>query len=397
MNKEELLNALLDDKVYADTLLARMEEMQNKKYLAEHKYTIWQNQDGKWVTYINDNTKRKQISAVTKEKLETKIINYYKSLEDNPTLNDCFNLWIEEKLKTDICKGTYDRYKNDYLRFFNNTEIQNKKIKYITENDLTCFVKTQIKELKLSNKAYANLRTILMGIFKYAKTNKYTDISISVFFKDLELSRKIFTNKPKDKYSQVYIDDEIGILINKLCEYKTIMAYAIAFDFYTGLRVGELCCIKWSDINGNDLHIQRQLIVYKDRPRHCNRVVVDYTKSEAGYRHIILTEKALEVLNAVKSINRNQTLVFGANNKPICDSSFNNILRKACNDCGIKYRSMHKIRKTYGTTLIDNDVDDSFITEQMGHSDINTTRKYYYYSNKNRDKYKKQLDKALGY
>ena len=37
---------------------------------------------------------------------------------------------------------------------------------------------------------------------------------------------------------------------------------------------------------------------------------------------------------------------------------------------------MHKIRKTYGTTLIDSDVDEGFITEQMGHSDISTTKNY---------------------
>ncbi|MEE0649941.1 tyrosine-type recombinase/integrase [[Clostridium] scindens] len=43
---------------------------------------------------------------------------------------------------------------------------------------------------------------------------------------------------------------------------------------------------------------------------------------------------------------------------------------------------MHKIRKTYGKTLIDSDVDEGFITEQMGHSDISTTKKLYYFINK---------------
>lgn len=38
---------------------------------------------------------------------------------------------------------------------------------------------------------------------------------------------------------------------------------------------------------------------------------------------------------------------------------------------------MHKIRKTYGTTLIDNNVDDALVAEMMGHKDISTTKKYY--------------------
>ena len=41
------------------------------------------------------------------------------------------------------------------------------------------------------------------------------------------------------------------------------------------------------------------------------------------------------------------------------------------------------IRKTYGTLLLDSDIEDSLVMEQMGHSDIATTRRYYYYSIKN--------------
>ena len=58
---------------------------------------------------------------------------------------------------------------------------------------------------------------------------------------------------------------------------------------------------------------------------------------------------------------------------------------------------MHKIRKTYGTTLIDGGVDESIIIEQMGHSDIHCTKQYYYFSNKNREKKQSQLSKAIGY
>ena len=58
---------------------------------------------------------------------------------------------------------------------------------------------------------------------------------------------------------------------------------------------------------------------------------------------------------------------------------------------------MHKIRATYGTTLIDNDVDDSFVIEQMGHSDIKCTRQYYYFSNKSEAKKIEQIDNAIGW
>ncbi|MDO5126653.1 MAG: tyrosine-type recombinase/integrase, partial [Eubacteriales bacterium] len=79
----------------------------------------------------------------------------------------------------------------------------------------------------------------------------------------------------------------------------------------------------------------------------------------------------------------------------ISGHAFNKKLTRVCNALGINKRSMHKIRKTYGTTLIDNNVDDSVIAEMMGHTDITTTRKYYYYSNKAESTKVEQVTKAL--
>ena len=84
-------------------------------------------------------------------------------------------------------------------------------------------------------------------------------------------------------------------------------------------------------------------------------------------------------------------------NKRFWTNTFNDRLYKACDKCGLPRRSMHKIRKTYGTTLIDANVDDSLIMEQMGHSDIATTRKYYYYSNKNSQNNQNQIEKAISF
>ena len=56
---------------------------------------------------------------------------------------------------------------------------------------------------------------------------------------------------------------------------------------------------------------------------------------------------------------------------------------------------MHKIRKTYGTMLIDSGADDSTVMEQMGHSDITTTRKFYYFSNKSQAEKIEQVKRAI--
>ena len=69
---------------------------------------------------------------------------------------------------------------------------------------------------------------------------------------------------------------------------------------------------------------------------------------------------------------------------------------RICKELDVDYKSNHKIRKTYGTMLLDSDVDESIIAEQMGHEDITTTSKYYYFSNKVEDKKREQVTKAIG-
>lgn len=49
----------------------------------------------------------------------------------------------------------------------------------------------------------------------------------------------------------------------------------------------------------------------------------------------------------------------------------------------IKRKSQNKIRKTYGTILIDSGINESLIISQMGHTDIKTTKGYYYKNRKN--------------
>ncbi|MCD8370474.1 MAG: tyrosine-type recombinase/integrase [Clostridiales bacterium] len=57
-------------------------------------------------------------------------------------------------------------------------------------------------------------------------------------------------------------------------------------------------------------------------------------------------------------------------------------LPRLCNKPGIYRKSPHKIRKTYGSILLDSHVDNRMITDQMGHTDIGCTENYYHRNRK---------------
>jgi len=71
--------------------------------------------------------------------------------------------------------------------------------------------------------------------------------------------------------------------------------------------------------------------------------------------------------------------------------------RLVCDKLGLSRRSSHKIRKTYGTTLLDAKVDDALVAKQMGHKDVATTRKLYYFCNASEDSKRQQVAQAITY
>ena len=372
-----------------------IEMRERKLYLQKHDNKIWQGKNGKWYTYVGD---RKLVKRNDLPSLESYIANYYAEKEDNPTFDILFHQWVESKLETgEIVKSTYDRYLIDYQRYFKDENLSYMKIRIITEDDLDIFIRTVISKHELTQKMYSNFRTILLGTFKYAKRRHYTDISISNFFSDIDISRRVFKQNPQNLENAVFNTDELPILIEYLQRHGTIGNLGLIFAFESGVRCGELAALKFSDVSNDILHVQRQEIVYKsDEAGKQVHEIVEYTKTEMGNRYIYLPSGATALLTVLRLKNPDSDFIFAENGKRFYKTCFNNYLKKACRECGIPERTMHKIRRTYGTTLIDNNVEDSLIMSQMGHTDISTTRKYYYYANKDDDYKRNQIESSIG-
>ena len=281
---EEVLNYLVECGTLDLAGVCRDMDMDNdRKYLNMHDNKIWQRKDGSYCTHL-PNEKRQLIVRKKKVDLERAIIQYYKASEDRPTVENVFYRWLEDRYKyKEISKGTYDRYENDFKRFFTGTGLINMQVAKVSEDELEDFIRESIVEHGLSAKGFSGLKTIVNGIFKYAKKKKYTDMSISYFFSDLDIPKRTFKSIKKSPEEQVFSEDEIPHMLEYIDDNITIENLGLKFALLTGIRSGELTAVKYSDITGNELHIQRQEIIYKgDTSRKNIHEIVDYTKTEAG-------------------------------------------------------------------------------------------------------------------
>lgn len=403
MSDAELLKYAIENGIIDTALVQKKIEMQKREeILKRHPYKIWESKNGSWYTYLPDEEKSRVLKKRKIEKMiQDCIVDYYLEIEQHPCFREAYFRWIAEKEEfEEIGKNSITRYDNDFKRFFPPEEPFCKiRLCDMTDSDLEHFIKRTIKAKQLTPKSYAGLRLLIIGVFKFSKREKYTDYSISSFFRDLSLPKNIFRKVVKEKEYEVFSDKELESLMKYFNANPTIVNLGLMIEFLTGTRVGELSSLKRIDnAKRNVLKIRRTECTYFDKEKKSRITIVkDFPKTDSGIRDIILPEHAQRVLDRIIGLNPDGEYLFMRDGKRITGRMFNYYIQKACKEVGIKPRSTHKIRKTYASTLLASGVDDAIVLNQMGHSDISTTHTYYHYDITNDETRLKKINEAINF
>lgn len=379
MSDAELLKYAIENGMLDTALVQERIEMQRRKELLEkHPYSVYQGTDNKWYTYLPDEERgRIRKKRNSKEEIENVVIKYWKEKLDNPTVENVFLEWVNNKLELkEISKATYDRYKQDFDRFF--YKFGNRKIKDVTELEIEDFMSHSIAEFALTAKAFSNLRTLVFGIFKRAKKKKYVNFSITQVISDMEIAKKSFKKTVKEDYEEVFMDDEEPKVVRYLEENQDILNLGILLLFKTGMRVGELVAVKYSDITGNVIKIRHTETRYKDESGKTVFEIKETPKTDAGIRDVIIPKDYIWIIRKMRLLNPFGEYIMTKNGERIRTYTVRKRLNLICKRTGVYRKSPHKIRKTYGTILLDNDVDRTLIIGQMGHTDIECTERHYH-------------------
>lgn len=377
--KSEILQYAIDNDMIDSVFIQEQIKMQrNEELLSKHPYKIWEGKDGKWYSYFPDKEKGRVLKKRnTEELIKDEIIAYWKKQESNPTISDIYSEWINGKVqREEITKATRDRYNRQYEQCF--LDFGKHKIKSISEYDIEEFVLDTIYNCKLTQKGFSNLRTLILGIFKLARRKRLVSFSISELMNDMDISKKLFRRNVKSDDEQVFTTDELPKVLGYLKENPDIVNLGIFLLFKTGLRIGELAALKKTDITQNIIHISKTEIHYNDGAGNVIYEVRDSPKTEAGIRDVVVPDSGLRILNRIRLLNPFGEYLFERRGKRIRTYVFRERLRNICRKLDITMKSPHKIRKTYGSILIDNNVQESLVINQMGHTDIKTTKKHYY-------------------
>ena len=367
-----------DTITYESTYLFVREAMRIRKekaYLDNHKYKVYQGSDGRWYTRfpIKEGGSFQKAYRTMEEAIHG-IIFFYESLEAIPTLEELFYEAMNRKLdEGSISKSTYTRNSYDFIRFY--SEFGKEKVDRVSPDDLEEFIRLQKKKFFLDTKGYGHLIGVTRIIFKYARRKKLIDFRVEDVISDMDWGKNAFRTEREDE-EEVFTDEEVEKLSLYFKGDPNGKHLGLLLCFLTGLRIGELSALKWEDVTDHEITIRRTETSWSiDGEFRCE--VKNLPKTRAGKRRVPIPIQGWWIIDKLRELNPDGEYVFMMNGSRSRTIYFRKAMEKACDAVGIKRRSPHKIRKTYASILLDNNVGEKMVIENMGHTNIATTNGSY--------------------
>ena len=405
-------NDIIEMDEMLDKVLEMRKRIQQIKQIKEmHPYEIHSTEKSGWFTNVDDAsqpTGKRKIRRANEESFWDAMIDwYFTHTEKNITFRQLFDKWINWKT-TPNNEANIKRIQTSWKAYYLNEPLSKKlletPVSKITSLMLREWAESLMKIHQPDTKKFSRMFSIVNQCFEFASDEDIAIVNDNTWQKarkKLNKSLMSQSSTPVDE-TQVFTDEErrqIKIMVREdLIKYKhhpTSAGLQILFLFETGLRIGECCGLKWSDIKNNRLYIRRQA----DNSR-----VKEWTKTTSGYRDIPLTREAQRILKEVAEFNNEQGYtaewIFQSNNPKydyrLSYNSADRKLRKLCIRLDSEMKSPHKCRKTCISTLLDNpNVNNRTVQKFAGHSDLATTYKFYNFERKSKEEQAEAIDNAL--
>ena len=365
-----------------------------KEILQKHPYRVWEGKNGKWYTYLDSDGKKKLTKRTTKKDIEDLIVSYWRELETGETIEDTFKEWNDWKLETGkIERSSHMKNKVVFNRHYK--EFGKRKIRDVKPDEFLDFLESQVPKYNLTAKGFANLKTVTKGFLKRARRRKVISWNVEYMLTEIDISERDYRRVVKEDSEEVYNEEEARLLKTTLMQNMDDLNTGLLLLFVTGLRIGELAALKHIDIEEDCVHVRRTETVYREEDGNYVCTVKDFPKTEAGIRRVVVPESYQWLLKKIRLNNPFGEWAFEKKGKRIKSCNFTKRLRELNKELGISHKSPHKIRKTYVSMLMDNNVDTRMVIDQVGHSSILVTQKYYYRNRKTIEK-KQEILREIG-
>ncbi|MBE6141333.1 MAG: site-specific integrase [Erysipelotrichaceae bacterium] len=282
-------------------------------------------------------------------------------------IKDITVLWRDNK-KQFVKESTYSAYclllTNHIIPYFGNKE-------EFVEDDVQQFVLKSLKD-GLSEKTIKDIIVVIKMIQKFGAKNKLMPLNqIDV----------LFPSKTSKKSLEIMSKDNQKKLFEYLKENFSFKNLGIVICLCTGMRIGELCALKWNsfDMDNNVVKVRHtvQRIYVVDEEVRYTKIVVNEPKTKESNRDIPLSSELIKIIKPLMKIVNYEFYVLSNEEKPIEPRTYRNYYKRVLKNLGIPYLKFHGLRHSFATRCIESKNSVKTVSVILGHSNITTTMNLY--------------------
>ncbi len=304
---------------------------------------------------------------------EQEISHFLPGENQDITLFQAAGEWLECK-RSSFKESTLVKYQNMLQCYIlpalgecRISSINRKQVKNFTQSLLNSGGR---KGNGLSAKTVSDTLSLLRGILKFALEN---DIQVNYIACNLP-------SKQNPRPLRVFGIGEQQTLCKYLSENMTYSNLGILLSLFTGLRVGELCALKWGDISFSDrtLHVQRtmQRLQTEEKGGAKTKILISTPKSKCSERKIPLMDGILKRLSAMRKPPETFFLT-GSQTDFMEPRTMQNRFKAVLRACGLADANFHALRHTFATRCVEAGGDAKSLSEILGHANVKITLNRY--------------------
>lgn len=158
----------------------------------------------------------------------------------------------------------------------------------------------------------------------------------------------------------------------------SITSAAILLCMYTGLRIGELCGLKWEDIDFLNGIISVKRTVQRINRCGFSEIMIGAPKSRHSIRQIPVPSFVLQQL--LRFRKDNAFFVVSGKDKPTEPRTMQNRFKSILKQCNLRDLNFHLLRHTYASVCVELGFDIKTLSELLGHADASLTLNRYVHS-----------------
>lgn len=343
--------------------------MEGVNKMSKYGNNIYKRKDGRWegryiVGYKNNRSIYKSVYAKNIDELKEKMQCILTcDIEKSTTLNELIYSWLcYGKIKNK--KSTYDKYS------------------YIMEKH----IKNGIGEIRLKNLTSVQVNQFLNDKFKnysasYVKTMAIIIKSAIDYGHKEQLAElpNIQVNMPFSPKKEVNILglDEQRQLESYIKNNQSLTALGIMLSLYAGLRIGEVCALRWNNIDFKNRIITVDSTIVRIKNENNKWIYkVGPPKTTYSKRDIPITNNLYQLLTAEFRNNKSPYII--SNQESFLNiRTFEYRYHKLLKDADLYPHNFHTFRHTFATRCIESGVDIKTLSEVLGHSSVSFTLNTY--------------------